>query len=181
MRRYVAALLLSLLYPLAAHAHKPSDSYLALQVEGAHLRGQWDIALRDLEYGLGIDQDGDGAITWGELRSKHGEIAAYALARLKIAANGDDCALKPTAHLVDEHSDGAYAVLRFSANCRPGAIAELTADYRLFFNLDPTHRGLPRIQHAGGPPSRVPSPERPPQSFLLPGSSRCAHPLHYLR
>ena len=181
MRRYVAALLLSLLYPLAALAHKPSDSYLALQVEGAQLRGQWDIALRDLEYAIGIDQDGDGAITWGELRAKHGEISAYALARLKIAANGDDCALKPTAHLVDEHSDGAYAVLRFSANCRAGAIAELTVDYRLFFDLDPTHRGLLRIEHAGGALTGVLSPERARQSFVLAEVSSWSQLLDYLR
>ena len=40
-------------------------------VEARALRGQWDIALRDLEYAIGLDADGDGAITWGELRAKH--------------------------------------------------------------------------------------------------------------
>ena len=54
--------------------------------------------------------------------SKHGEIAAYALARLRIAANGDDCTLAPTTHLVDEHSDGAYAVLRFSVAFGSGLV-----------------------------------------------------------
>src|SRR5262249_30303638 len=32
----------------AAEAHKPSDSYLTLRHDGAHVEGQWDIALRDL-------------------------------------------------------------------------------------------------------------------------------------
>ena len=54
-----------------ALAHKPSDSYLALRAEGAVLEGQWDIALRDLEYAIGLDADGDGAITWGETRARH--------------------------------------------------------------------------------------------------------------
>lgn len=181
MRRFVAALSLVLLLAFSAHAHKPSDSYLALQVEGAQLRGQWDIALRDLEYALGVDQDGDGAITWGELRARHADIAAYALARLKLSANGNDCGLDPPALLVDEHSDGAYAVLRFSANCRAGAIAAVAVDYRLFFDLDPTHRGLLRIEHAAGALTGVLSPERARQSFVLAEVTRWSQLFDYLR
>jgi len=179
MNRFAVALLA--LLPLAAWAHKPSDSYLSLQVDGAQLRGQWDIALRDLEYAIGLDANGDGEITWGELRAKHAEIAAYALARLKIAANGDDCTLAPAALLVDEHSDGAYAVLRFSASCRGGAIAVVALDYRLFFELDPTHRGLLRIEHASGALTGVLSPERASQSFTLAAVSRWSQFTAYLR
>ena len=63
----------------SAHAHKPSDSYLTLKVEGDRIEGQWDIALRDLDFALGLDANQDGAITWGEVKAKHNEIAAYAL------------------------------------------------------------------------------------------------------
>ena len=180
MKRLAAALLLPVV-SLAALAHKPSDSYLALRVEGAQVRGQWDIALRDLEYAIGVDANGDGEITWGELRAKHGEIAAYALARLKVAANGNDCALEPAAHLVDEHSDGAYAVLRFAARCRAGAIASIAVDYRLFFDLDPTHRGLLRIEHAAGALTGVLSPGRANQNFALASVSRWSQFSAYLR
>jgi len=38
----------------AAQAHKPSDSYLSLSVQGRELQGQWDIALRDLDYAIGL-------------------------------------------------------------------------------------------------------------------------------
>ena len=51
---------LAILFSTPAFAHKPSDSYLALSVEGAAVRGQWDIALRDLEFAIGLDADGDG-------------------------------------------------------------------------------------------------------------------------
>jgi hypothetical protein len=175
------ATLLLLLLPVAALAHKPSDSYLALRQDGTLLRGQWDIALRDLEYAIGLDENGDGEITWGELRAKHDEISAYALARLKIAANGNNCALEPTAHLVDEHSDGAYAVLRFAADCRAGPIASIAVEYRLFFDLDPTHRGLLRIEHAAGALTGVLSPERATQSFALAEVSRWSQFLDFLR
>ena len=180
MNRFATALLLSVV-PLVALAHKPSDSYLALRVEGAQLYGQWDIALRDLEYAIGLDANGDGEITWGELRAKHGEIAAYALTRLKLAANGKDCALEAAAHLVDEHSDGVYAVLRFEADCRAGPIASLAVDYSLFFDLDPTHRGLLRIESPAGTLAGVLSPERANQGFALAGVSHWSQFSAYLR
>jgi hypothetical protein len=63
MKRLVFLLLVSL-NSGGALAHKPSDSYLTLYADGQSLKGQWDIALRDLEYAVGLDADGDGAITW---------------------------------------------------------------------------------------------------------------------
>ncbi len=54
-----------------AHAHKPSDSYLTLKVDGERIDGQWDIALRDLDYAISLDANQDGEITWGEVKAKH--------------------------------------------------------------------------------------------------------------
>jgi len=144
-----------------AHAHKPSDSYLTLLGNGASLHGQWDIALRDLEYAIGLDADGDGAITWGELRAKHAEIDAYAFARLTVRAGGEPCRLAPTAHLVDEHTDGAYAVLRFDVQCADASRSRVAVEYSLFFDLDPTHRGLLRADLGSGTQTAVLSPQRP--------------------
>jgi len=45
-------------------AHKASDSYLVIDVQGAQVSGQWDIALRDIDFALGLDTDGNGEITW---------------------------------------------------------------------------------------------------------------------
>jgi hypothetical protein len=97
-----------------AHAHKPSDSYLTLSVEGDRIDGQWDIALRDLDFALGLDANQDDAITWGEVKARHADIAAYALTRLRLGGANAPCPAQVTGHLIDEHSDGAYAVLRFS-------------------------------------------------------------------
>lgn len=142
------ALLATLLAAPAALAHKPSDSYLTLRVAEAEIAGQWDIALRDLDYAIGLDDNQDGAITWGELRAHQPDIAAYALARLDLAADGQACPTRVVGHQVDEHSDGAYTVLRFAAAC-PATPNTLTAGYRLFFDVDPQHRGLLRLEHAG--------------------------------
>ena len=178
--RSALALLLALC-ALLAHAHKPSDSYLSIRVDGATLDGQWDIALRDLEHALGVDADGDGAITWGELRARHADIAAYALARLKIRAERQACALAPTEHLVDQHSDGAYAVLRFVARCEARRFREVEIEYALFFELDPTHRGLLRVEHPSGTAAAVLGPERPRLAVPLAGISRLSQFLDYGR
>lgn len=154
----ILALFLLLLLPQAALAHKPSDSYLILQASGAHIAGQWDIALRDLEYAIGLDADGDGAITWGELKARHAAIASYAMARLKLRTQDRDCDSKVTDHLVDTHSDGAYAVLRFEAACP--ATGALDIEYRLFFDLDPSHRGLLRWQSGALTTTGVFAPDR---------------------
>ena len=145
MRRWLLCLSLGLALSVAdVQAHKPSDSYLSLSIEGARLQGQWDIALRDLDYAIGLDQNDDGAITWGELRARQAAVAAYVLPRLHLRADGTLCTSRVTAHLVDHHTDGAYAVLRFAVDCRrEPRVLEL--DYRLFFDLDPQHRGLLRL------------------------------------
>jgi hypothetical protein len=170
----------ALLLCSAAHAHKPSDSYLTLRVEDSAVHGQWDIALRDLEFAVGLDADGNGEITWGELKAKRTEVEAHALSRLKILSKAESCELKSTDFLVDEHSDGAYAVLRFEADCgaAPGTV---DIAYSLFFDLDPTHRGLVRFEHGGRSQTGVLSPERPRLSFRTGESSALAQFGDYLR
>jgi hypothetical protein len=152
------ALALLSLWFVPAHAHKPSDSYLSLWVQGDHLTGQWDIALRDLDYAIGLDADGNGEITWVEVKAKHKEIAAYALARLSIAADGVSCPSTVSEHLIDNHSDGAYEVMRFTADC-PSAPEVLTIKYTLLFDLDPQHRGLLRLEEQGRTQTAIFSPE----------------------
>ena len=173
--------LLFLLTAGSADAHKPSDSYLSVNVDGTVVRGQWDIALRDLEYAIGLDSDGNGEITWGELRARRSEIEAYAFARLKIDADGKTCATANTAFLVDDHSDGAYAVMRFDADCGARPPASLEVSYSLFFDLDPTHRGLLRFERGGATQTGVLSPERSRLAFKAGESSPLAQFLDYLR
>ena len=179
--RFLLVLALAL-FVQAGWAHKPSDSYLAIHVESEGSHGQWDIALRDLDFALGLDADGNGEITWGEVRARHADIAAYALARLALSADGRKCALAPTAHLIDEHSDGAYAVLRFSIECGTRQAARrIEVEYSLFADLDPSHRGLLRIQHSAGSLTAILGPQRPRQSFELAAVSRLDQFLDYGR
>ena len=168
MRRALIVLmwgLVSGLWTTKAWAHKASDSYLNLSAEtgSGAVDGQWDIALRDLEIAVGLDGNGDGRITWGELSGRRAEVLAYALPRLKLRRGGRDCPLSPQDLLVDRHSDGAYAVLRFRAECAAGG--PLAVDYRLLFELDPLHRGLVRLTTDGGVRAAVLSPDGSTRTF----------------
>jgi hypothetical protein len=173
-------LCLTFFYAIAAYAHKPSDSYLSFAVQNNVIEGQWDIALRDLDFALGLDANGDAEITWGEVRAKHAEIAAYAMSRLQLAAQGNTCPLTVTEHLIDDHTDGAYAVLRFTAQCT-APIQVLQARYQLFFEIDPQHKGLLRLDYLGNSSSAIFSPEKASQEFTLKQVSKLQQFLDYAR
>lgn len=179
MRRLLF-LFVGLLCLHSAHAHKPSDSYLSLAIEGNTVNGQWDIALRDMDFALGLDSNGDAAITWGEVRAKQPEIAAYAMSRLQLSAAGKACPATVTEHLIDDHTDGAYAVLRFKAEC-PASLEILQARYALFFDIDPQHKGLLRLQFQGSSSTGIFSPDKAIQQFVLSRPSKMRQFLDYGR
>jgi len=158
-------LFLSVLLLLAGPvwAHKASDSYLVLDVKGQQLTGQWDIALRDIDFAMGLDADGNGEINWGELRARHAAIVAWALSALTLDRGGA-CALQVTQHQVDEHTDGTYAVLSLRGNCPSGA-GELGVNYRLLFDQDALHRGLLRLDLEGITHSAIMAPDNAHQRF----------------
>lgn len=166
------ALVLVLLMLLAPHAlaHKPSDSYLRLTPTDGGFTGDWRIALRDLEPALGLDRDGDRKITWGEVRTRHADIARYALDRLAISASETPCAIRAGTQLVEELSDGVYTVLPLVVSCeREGGASAL--DYSLLFDIDATHRGLITLRGPGAPQTFALSPQNP-RATLAVGASR---------
>ena len=178
-------ILLLSLWHSSAYAHKPSDSYLALSVQNNSTQtnishnlatGQWDIALRDFDYALGLDANANSEITWQEVLTKQNEIYAYALARLSIKNNQAACSLKPKQLLIDHHTDGAYAVIQFNVDCKK-AINNLNINYTLFSELDPSHRGLLKLKYFTADKTGLNAknytktaifgPDNPTQSFTL--------------
>ena len=175
MRPWVAhALAFSLLAAPCAFAHKPSDSYLSLEVLNAQVAVRWDVALRDLDPELGLDVNDDGLLTWGEVRVRAKDIAAFVIPQLLVSVKDGVCAAesgpaawdaalsqgpapsnKPNATSMISvnpgiglslatHSDGTYAVLQYQLRC-PGTPNALSIDYQLFAASDPTHRGIVRV------------------------------------
>ena len=155
---------------LNVFAHKASDSYLTLTVSADKISGQWDIALRDLDFAIHLDADDDSAITWKELRNQHDAVNTYAYAHLQVFSGAAPCLIKPTQNLVDNHTDGAYSVLQFDVDCPALATelaTELAVNYTLFFDLDPLHRGLLRVDYQGATHTAVLSPSRNRQPIEL--------------
>jgi hypothetical protein len=160
-------------------AHKPSDSYLMVDVHAARIDGRWDIALRDLDAAIGLDTDGNGELTWGEVSAHHEAVAAYALSRLAITGDGRPCRLEAGEQLIDHHTDGAYTVLRFHATCGQ-TVRSLGIDYRLLFDIDPQHKGLLRLEQAGKVRTAIFGSDRQGQQFALGASSWLAQLGDYL-
>lgn len=149
MRRLAGLIVLaSLATAGTAHAHRPSDSTVRLSVSGSRVDVRWDIAIRDLDSVLGLDDDGSGTVTGRELRAAAARIEAYALPRLSVTADDEPCPLVVVGHAVAQHSDGGYAVLELGGACRHPP-RTLGVSYALLFDVDPQHRGLVTVTVTG--------------------------------
>ena len=72
MKRFI--LLLLALLPAIAFAHQSSTALLTLKETTDGLRGSVQWQLIDLEQGLGLDQNRDGELLWGEVKAMTPEI-----------------------------------------------------------------------------------------------------------
>ncbi|MEP7299669.1 MAG: HupE/UreJ family protein [Burkholderiales bacterium] len=145
MIRRVLATLALLVFAAGAQAHKASDSYLQIDAGEQTLAVRWDIALRDLDVAIGLDADDDGRLTWGEVKAAWPRIEAYALPRLAIGG----CPLRVSSTALESRNDGAYAVMFLASDCTLATAPVIT--YSLLREVDPTHRGIAKVQRTGQP------------------------------
>ncbi len=133
-----------LLLASLAQAHKSSDAYLQLAGgAGSALQLRADVALRDLDVALDLDTDGDGQLTWGEVRAAWPTIERYVSSRIQI----DGCTWGAATRALERRADGVYAALQWTADCRPADAPPIR--YAMLAEVDPTHRGIARIEWAG--------------------------------
>ena len=139
-----------------AQAHKASDAYVTLHVDGAVVDARIDVALRDLDRDLDLDANADDQLSWKEVRTRWADIAALVRNDIRLSADGTRCtpdaastpATDANAPALAEHSDGTYAVLRTQWHCA-APVQQLSVAYELFAKTDPTHRGIARVSRAG--------------------------------
>jgi hypothetical protein len=148
-----------------ANAHSASDAYLTLTADRSEaagsrvIHGQWDIALRDLDFALTLDDDGDGRLTWGEVHRHQAAIERYAYRYLTLEGGpGNACSIKPGQQLIAAHAEGAYAALFFDAICAH-VPRKLALHYSLFFAIDPSHRGILVARNGAAVSTAVLSPD----------------------
>lgn len=133
-----------LLAGTAVQAHKSSDAYV--RVSGGTGDGvvvRVDVALRDLDVALDLDTNGDGKLTWAEVRAAWPTIEAYVLAHFQL----EGCALPAATRSLERRIDGVYAALQWRPDCRPATAPPIR--YSMLGEVDPTHRGIARIEWAG--------------------------------
>ena len=135
---------LALLWPAStAWAHKASDAYVQVTGTPTGLTARVDLALRDLDAVVDIDTDGNGQLTWAEVRAAWPAIEAFVGSHLEL----EGCVLAAPVRSLERRSDGVYAALSFSSACTPSA--EPSIRYTAFADVDPTHRGIARITMPG--------------------------------
>lgn len=123
-----------------AHGHQTSQAFLDLRAEGGSLAGRLDLPLRDLDYVLHLDRNDDREITWGEVRSRFGEIDTLVQEKLRLAVGAETLAWQIEDHLVDERASGMVLVIPWRATL--ASSAAVAVQYDLFFDVDPSHRVL---------------------------------------
>lgn len=132
------------LLPGSAVAHQPSLGYLVVEKaadESPGLTATWDIALRDLDIAIDLDQNRDGRLIWGEVRTRVADIVGYAVPALSLSSDSQLCRAAGHRFSLVRRQDGAYARLSFDSIC-PDAPNGLALKYTLFSDLDSSHRLL---------------------------------------
>jgi hypothetical protein len=140
LRNLVLMLVLLLAGPLA-QAHIASNGFLTLNVEGSRISGAIELAIRDGELAVGLDRDGNGKVTWGELKSSQVALQNYVQGHLRLAAADGECRLTFAPVEVNDRVDGSYLWLPITAECG-SVLKRLFIDYTLLDAEDPSHRGL---------------------------------------
>jgi hypothetical protein len=140
-RLSLTVLLVTATWACCAHAHVASNSFLVGHVAGQDITGSIELAVRDIELAVGVDANGDGKVTWGELRAADRQVALYVREHVAFIAQNNPCELAFQTIQVNDRVDGSYAWLPFTARC-PAAIKKLDIRYTVMEGIDPSHRGL---------------------------------------
>jgi hypothetical protein len=162
--RGARSILLTLLMACAAieaHGHATSTSYLTAEsaADNTNVNLTWDVSVADVHWSLGLDRNGDGRITWGEVNARREDVAALAASHLKLHRGGAACTTRLTDLLLTDHAAEPHLSLAFQARC--AAAGPLTLTATMFFESDATQRTLIDISTAAGQFTSVLSPTNP--------------------
>ena len=125
-----------------APAQEPATATSRCGSTGRGIKGSGHRAARPRFRGRPRRQRLIGDIDLGQLRARHAEIAAYAPARLALRSDAAPCLARATEHLVDDHSDGVYAVLALRRALPYSVPASRIDDGAAVANANRSTRGL---------------------------------------
>jgi hypothetical protein len=149
-----------------ANAHRPSDAFVMLTLNGEAISGQWEIAVRDIEAAFGVDANRDSSITWGEVRAAQDKIISQLTPALRIRGDDIECRLAVTELLINDRLDGRFAWFSLAGTC-PRAPSALGIDYHFLFELDPSHRAIVVVHSGQSSQTAVLGPAQPTVTLQL--------------
>lgn len=162
--RFLALITLMLLLALVttrADAHATSTSYLTAHAtaKDASVDITWDFAVVDAHWSVGLDDDGDGRITWGEIERHREDLAALATSHLALERGGATCISRLNDLQLTSHAGEPHLSTSLHAECPKTGALLLSAT--LFFDRDTTQRTLIDVVTAGGAFTSILSPATP--------------------
>lgn len=152
-------------------AHTQSYGFLRATVHDDHVSGQLELAVRDLDLVYALDADGDGNVTWGELRKRESELASLVLHKISIGLAKAPCDLVPGAIAIDSRGGENYAIFPFTGACEVLG-SQVRVGYDLMFGSDAQHRGLVDLGNGDVGRSTVMTPETRVAVFDLESDNR---------
>ena len=141
----ISAMVLALLaaLPTAVSAHFVGQSYLYLQVTESDLTGRFEIALEDLNPALGLSGT-PREITAGNVRDHLDFLRDYVSQKIVISADG--VPLDITFLDTDRPVGAGYVRLPFDISGYHTVPEQLTFEYSVLFDEEPTHQGFVLIE-----------------------------------
>lgn len=140
--RIIITLAIACSFSHSAFSHQTSTGYFSAELnDSGAINGELQIRLYDLERAVGLDQDRDGQLTWGEALSQSDAVEEYLDRSLAFQRNQQACTTSLTgAWQLDTHFNEPYLVLPVSAQC--AIDGDLQIDYSGFFDYDSEHKVL---------------------------------------
>ncbi len=132
--------------PTSAIAHQSSVVYLQLVPNQHTLSLTLRIANSDLYEALALPSDR--AIGRDEVTTHRDRLARYVMSKISVENVGQPCPGRLVASELNERQGGFFVVDTFEFQC-PRSIEDVRLTYNLFFDLDPRHQGLARIELDG--------------------------------
>src|SRR5262249_8470877 len=132
-----------------AEAHIASNGFISLAVHGGHVEGALELAIRDGELAVGLDRNGDGRVSWGELQTAQAALERYLRDHLSLSRAERRLPRALGAVWAKDGVAGRYLWLPLNADCG-ASIERLRIDYRVLDQEDPSHRGLLTLRSDAG-------------------------------
>lgn len=150
---------LLLFFVLHLHGDVLKENYLTFELNGTSPRLLVDFESDNLEKFIRLDDNGNGIVSWKELRAHRAAIEHFVLEHLLVTADGKKCTPKVDSYDVYRRIHQSYIRLWLRLVCEVPE-EKIGLKYTLFFDVDKDQKAFVRIGDANGTNPEVLSSRR---------------------